>query len=76
MRSNESPESLVGAHLVLVEQSGAKHDIPQLSTFQAMVQAQKAMHRRGGHLREVKVVRQNMAIARWRAKDLNWHRVA
>lgn len=63
-------------HLVLVEQSGAKHDIPLPSTCQAMVKAQQAMHRRGAHLREVKVIRQNTAVARWRGNDLGWHRVA
>lgn len=64
------------ARLVLVEQSGTKHDIPQPSTSHAMVEAHQAMRSRGGHLREVKVVAQNTAIARWRADELGWHRVA
>lgn len=63
------------ARLVLVEQSGEKHDIPQPSTGHAMVKAQQAMHR-PGHLREVKVVSQKEAIARWRASDVGWRRVA
>lgn len=64
------------ARLVLVEQSGAKHDIPQPSTGHAMVKAQQVMHRPGSHLREVKVVSQHDAIARWRASDVGWRRVA
>jgi hypothetical protein len=73
MRHYESPST---ARLVLVEQSGEKHDIPQPSTGQAMVKAHQAMHRLGGQLREVKVVSQKEAIARWRASDLGWRRVA
>lgn len=68
--------SATQARLVLVEQSGNKHDIPQPSTGQAMVEARQVMRRRGGHLREVKVVEQNTAVARWRANELGWHRVA
>jgi hypothetical protein len=64
------------ARLVLVEQSGAKHDIPQPSTSDAMVKAQQAMHRLGGHLREIKVVSHKDAIARWRSSDIGWRRVA
>lgn len=64
------------ARLVLVEQSGLKHDIPQPSTGQAMVKAQQAMHLLGTHLREVKVVNRNEAVARWRASDVGWRRVA
>lgn len=69
-------ESSSTARLVLVEQSGTKHDIPQPSTGQAMVKAHQAMYRLGGHLREVKVVSQKEAVARWRASDLGWRRVA
>ena len=68
-------ESSSTARLVLVEQSGAKHEIPQPSTAHAMVQAHQAM-RRGGRLREVKVVRQKAAVARWRSSDEGWRRVA
>jgi hypothetical protein len=64
------------AHLVLVEQSGNKHDIPQPSTGQAIVEAHQVMCRSGGHLREVKVIEQNTAIARWRGDEFGWHRVA
>jgi hypothetical protein len=64
------------AHLVLTEQSGAKHDIPQPSTDKAMIEAEEAMRRPGGHLREVKVVIRHRAIARWKAGQPGWHRVA
>jgi hypothetical protein len=73
MRNYDSPSK---THLVLVEQSGAKHDIPQPSTRHAMVKAQQVMHRSDSHLREVKVVRKHTAVARWRANDLGWRRVA
>jgi len=69
----ESPST---ARLVLVEQSGVKHEIPQPSTAHAMVEAQQAMHCRDSHLREVKVVRQKAAVARWRTSDEGWRRVA
>jgi hypothetical protein len=64
------------AHLVLVEQSGAKQEIPQPSTVQAMIEAQQAIHRLGHHLREVKVISRHTAVARWRAGELSWRRVA
>jgi hypothetical protein len=64
------------AHLVLVEQSGAKQEIPQPSTVQAMIEAQEVIHRLGHQLREVKVISQHTAVARWRAGELSWRRVA
>ena len=64
------------AHLVLVEQSGAKQEIPQPSTVEAMIEAQEVIHRLGHHLREVKVISQHTAVARWRAGDVSWRRVA
>jgi hypothetical protein len=64
------------AHLVLTEQSGAEHDIPQPSTDEAMIEAEEAMHRPGGHLREVKVVSRHRAVARWKVGEPCWHRVA
>ena len=64
------------AHLVLVEQSGAKQEIPQPSTVQAMIEAQQAIHRLGHQLREVKVISQHTAVARWKAGELSWRRVA
>jgi hypothetical protein len=69
-------ESLSKASLVLVEQSGTKHEIPQLSTDLAMAAAERAMRGLGAQLRQVKVVSQNTAVARWKASDLGWHRVA
>jgi len=64
------------AYLVLVEQSGAKQEIPQPSTAQAMIEAQQAIDRLGHHLREVKVISRHTAVARWRAGELSWRRVA
>jgi hypothetical protein len=64
------------AHLVLVEQSGAKQEIPQPSTDQAMIEAEQAIRRLGRHLREVKVISRHTAVARWRVGELSWRRVA
>ncbi len=64
------------AHLILVEQSGAKREIPQPSAVRGMVEAERAMHRHGLHLREIKVVSRHRAIARWKAGRLGWQRVA
>jgi hypothetical protein len=64
------------AHLVLVEQSGAKQEIPQPSTVEAMIEAQEAIDRLGHHLREVKVISRHTAVARWRLSELSWRRVA
>jgi hypothetical protein len=64
------------AHLVLVEQSGAKHDIPQASTLEAMIEAEHAMDHPGWLLRQVKVVTMHTAVARWKAGEFGWRRVA
>lgn len=64
------------ANLVLVEQSGAKHEIPQSSPGDGMIEAEQVMHDPGLHLREVKVVSEHRAIARWKASELGWRRVA
>ena len=64
------------ANLVLVEQSGAKHEIPQPSPGDGMLEAEQVMHDRGLRLREVKVVSEHRAIARWKASELGWRRVA
>ena len=64
------------AHLVLVEQSGVKHDIPQPSTIEAMIEAEHAMDNPGCLLREVKVVSMHTAVARWKAGERGWRRVA
>ena len=63
------------ASLILIEQSGAKHEIPQLSCVTGMAGAEQAMRHHGQHLREVKVVSQHRAIARWKAAGLGWRRV-
>jgi hypothetical protein len=72
----ETPGDARPANLVLVEQSGAKHEIPQPSRGDGMAEAEQAMHHPGLHLREVKVVSEHKAIARWKASDLGWRRVA
>jgi hypothetical protein len=73
---NDPGHAAPPVHLVLVEQSGAKQEIPQPSTAQAMIEAQQAIHRIGHHLREVKVISRHTAVARWRAGELSWRRVA
>ena len=64
------------ANLILVEQSGAKREIPQPSTRDGMIKAKQAMRRPGLHLREIKVVQEHTAVARWRADEQGWRRVA
>jgi hypothetical protein len=41
-----------------------------------MLEAEQAIHRDGYHLRAVKVVSQHRAIARWKADEQGWRRVA
>jgi hypothetical protein len=64
------------ASLILVEQSGVKHEIPQASPVVGIMEAEQAMHGHRVPLREVKVVSQHQAIARWKAGELGWRRVA
>ncbi len=64
------------AKLILVEQSGLKREIPQPSAMSGMIEAEQAMHRHGSRLREVKVVSRHRAIARWKAGESGWQRVA
>jgi len=64
------------AKLILVEQSGLKREIPQPSAASGIIEAEQAMHRHGSRLREVKVVSRHRAIARWKASELGWQRVA
>jgi hypothetical protein len=70
------PEDQHRANLILIEQSGAKHEIPQASTVNGMLEAEQAMRHHTRQLREVKVVSQHQAIARWKASELGWRRVA
>ena len=56
--------------------SGAKHEIPQSSPGDGMIEAEQAMHDPGMRLREVKVVSEHRAIARWKAFEFGWRRVA
>jgi hypothetical protein len=74
-RSDAAPDARP-AQLILVEQSGAKRQIPQPSAVSGMIEAEQAMHRPGLRLREIKVVSQHQAIARWKPGELGWHRVA
>ncbi len=62
--------------LILVEQSGVKHEIPQVSPVVGIIEAEHVMHGHRVPLREVKVVSQHQAIARWKAGGLGWRRVA
>ena len=64
------------AFLVLIDQSGAKREVPLPSAGKGMIAAEQALRRRGRHLREVKLVSQNKAVARWKADELHWRRVA
>jgi hypothetical protein len=64
------------ANLILIEQSGAKREIPQLSAASGIIEAEQAMFRDGSRLREVKVVSRHRAIARWKTGELGWQRVA
>jgi hypothetical protein len=73
--TNEADREARTAHLILVEQSGAKREIPQPSAHDAMIKAKQAM-RSGLHLREIKLIQEHTAVARWRAGELGWRRVA
>jgi len=64
------------ANLILIEQSGVKREIPQPSAASGIREAEQAMHRHGSRLREVKVVSRHRAIARWKAGEMGWQRVA
>ena len=71
-----APPGARPAKLVLIEQSGTKREIPQPSADTGMAAAEQVIHRDGSHLREVKVVSKNKAVARWKAYELHWRRVA
>jgi hypothetical protein len=73
---SDAVENVPRASLILVEQSGAKREIPQRSPVSAMIAAEQVMQRDGLRLREVKLVSQRRAIARWKAEELGWRRVA
>ena len=73
---DDTAEDVPQARLILVEQSGAKREIPQSSPVRGMIEAERAIQRHGPRLREVKLVSQHRAIARWKAEELGWRRVA
>jgi hypothetical protein len=73
---NDTGRGARPANLVLVERSGVKREIPQASAVKGMIEAEHAMHHQGRQLREVKLVSKNRAVARWRADELHWRRVA
>ena len=64
------------ANLILIEQSGVKREIPQSSAASGIIEAEQAMYRHGGRLREVKLVSRHRAIARWKVGEEGWRRVA
>jgi len=72
---DDAAETARPASLILIEQSGAKHEIPQPSCVSGMAGAEQAIRRHGPHLREVKVVSRHRAIARWKAGRRGWRRV-
>jgi hypothetical protein len=73
---SEAIEDARPVHLILIEQSGAKREIPKASAADGITEAEQVIHRQGGHLREIKVVSRHRAIARWKAGELGWRRVA
>ena len=74
--SNDHGRDARPAHLILIEQSGVKREIPQASASDGMIEAEQVIQTHGRHLREVKVVSRHQAIARWKASELGWRRVA
>lgn len=76
MSNPNAPADRRRANLILIEQSGAKHEIPQDSADSGMAEAEQAMQHDVRQLREVKIVRHHQAIARWKASELGWRRVA
>ncbi len=74
--NSNSPGGSRPANLILIEKSGAKREIPQPSPLDGMAGAEQAMHEQGHQLREIKVVSEHKAIARWKAYELGWRRVA
>jgi hypothetical protein len=74
--SNHLDRDTHPANLILIAQSGVKREIPQPSAISGMIEAEQAMKSHGHHLREVKVVSRHQAIARWKASEMGWRRVA
>jgi hypothetical protein len=64
------------ANLILVEQSGTKHEISEPSAGDGILEAENAMRSCGRPLREIKLVSRHTALARWKADEQGWRRVA
>jgi len=73
---HETSGDKIPADLILVEQSGAKHELPQPSVSKGIREAEKAVRRGGRRLRELKVVAGKQAVARWKSDGQEWQRVA
>lgn len=64
------------ANLILVEQSGTKHEISEPSAGDGILEAEQAMRDCSKPLREIKLVSRHTALARWKAGGHGWRRVA
>jgi len=73
---HRSAKSEIYGFSVPTTSCAAMPEIPQPSPLDGMAGAEQAMHEHGHQLREVKLVSEKKAIARWKAGELGWRRVA